>query len=251
MKKLLSILSVFILLISFSCNDEPLEGDFVTENDTDCTATTQALANAALGFISATDETYAEICNAYKVALQNQILACGDEDNSLQTILESLGDCNPDGTIDEPEDAELTGTWLLTEWNVDDPEDINNDGTASNNILDEIDCYNNETIVFNADNTGTSMSTSYASFSFIIEAGTTDSYEYTVECEEEIENSNFTWSQTGNVITTTDNDTGEVFDWTLEGNQLSATVPDGYVAFNSDDLTVTVSQDLTFVYTKQ
>ncbi|WP_452220686.1 hypothetical protein [Lacinutrix salivirga] len=106
MKKLLSIVSLSFLLVTLSCNDEPLEGDFVTENPTNCAETTQALATAALDFINVSDENYTTLCNAYKVALQNQIAACGDEDNSLQTILESLGNCNDDTEPDACETAE-------------------------------------------------------------------------------------------------------------------------------------------------
>ncbi|WP_452220687.1 hypothetical protein [Lacinutrix salivirga] len=248
MKHIQSLISVFILLITLSCNDEPLEGDFVTENPTNCAETTQALATAALDFINVSDENYTTLCNAYKVALQNQIAACGDEDNSLQTILDSLGNCNDE----EPDDnVEVVGTWLLTAWNGEEGADLNNDGTSSTNFLDEMDCYNNETFVFNADNTGTAMSTSFATFTFEIETGTTDSYTYTVECDQEIENNDFTWTQTGNVITITDTATSQASDWTLNGNELSTVVPSGFVAFDSEDITVTVTQDLTFVYTKQ
>jgi len=38
-----------------------------------------------------TDE---DLCNAYKQALENQITECGDEDGSLQAIIDDLGDCS-------------------------------------------------------------------------------------------------------------------------------------------------------------
>ncbi len=144
----------------------------------------------------------------------------------------------------------MEGTWLLTAWNaVNEPVDINNDGTASTNLLDEMDCYTNETLVFNANGTGTNNSTSYADFAFDIVVGTTNEFNYTVDCIEEIETTNITWSQNGNTVTIGD-EFGD-FDWTLNGNQLSILVPEGFIAFNSEDVEVSTSQDLMFVYTKQ
>ena len=48
------------------------------------------------------DPSYPTICNAYKVALQQQIAACGDQSGALQALINSLGDCGgdmPEGVI--------------------------------------------------------------------------------------------------------------------------------------------------------
>ena len=96
--------------------------------------------------------------------------------------------CSSDSD-DNDNNAELEGTWRLTAWNVGESYDLNNDGTSSSNLLDEIDCYNNETISF-ANGVATYMSTSYAEFYF--EAGEEGESEgtYFIECEQEIENFN-------------------------------------------------------------
>lgn len=195
---------------------------------------------------NATADLYTQYCNGYVSALQEQIEICGDPSGEIQAVINGVGDCSQSTSNED-----IEGTWLLTAWNGEEPIDLNNDGAESANFLDEIDCYTNETIVFNTDNTGVVMSTSYATFNFEIETGTTDSYIYTVTCDQEVENSNFTWTQTGNTISITDTATTDVSEWTVNGNQLSTFVPSGFIAFNSDDITVTVSQDLTFVYTKQ
>ncbi|MDB9782133.1 hypothetical protein OAE03_00795 [Winogradskyella sp.] len=39
------------------------------------------------------DNTNEDLCNAYKVALQNQITECGDTNGTLQQIIDDLGDC--------------------------------------------------------------------------------------------------------------------------------------------------------------
>jgi hypothetical protein len=209
---------------------------------TSCGTAENAATTAAAAYNN--DTTNTSLCNAYKTALQNQINACGDVDGSIQTIIDGLGDCSTDN---EPNEA-LEGTWKLTGWIGEEPIDLNNDGTESVNFLDEMDCYENETIVFNADNTAVAMSTSYASFIFDIETGTTNEYDYTIECEFENENTNMTWIQNGDTVTVDDG--SAVSDFTLNGNQLSILIPEGFLAFSSD-FTATTSQDLTFIYTKQ
>ncbi|AUC81645.1 hypothetical protein [Lacinutrix sp. Bg11-31] len=207
-----------------------------------------AIANSAIAeanLNNATSDMYAQFCNAYVLALQEQIVICGDADGSIQVTIDGLGDCS-----ETVPNADIVGTWLLTAWN-GDAIDLNNDGDENINFLDEMDCYTNETLVFNSDNTGTAMSTSYATFTFEIEAGTTNSYIYTIECEDEIENSNFTWTQNGNIVSITDTATSDVSDWAINGNDLSTDIPSGFIAFDSDDFTVVVTQDLTFVYEKQ
>ncbi len=184
----LTFLALFILLTAFTCENEPLEGDFVVEESND-----------------------------------------GNTNNSNNVALE--------------------GTWLLTAWNSDNPVDINNDGTASTNLLAEFNCYNNETLVFTSNGMGSANSTSYADFSFEIEVGTTDSYIYSVDCIQETEISPFTWIQSGNNVAISVTGGGTT-NWTLTNNQLSILIPEGFMAF-SEDFTTTVTEDLTFVYTKQ
>ncbi|WCO03039.1 lipocalin family protein [Psychroserpens ponticola] len=306
MKKISFLFSMFILLTAFTCEDEPLDGDFLTENNASCELATQNTQNAAIAFLSVTAENYSQLCttyrnaleaqiqfcgdpdgilqtqieslgfcgdtnpdpcdiamtltsvaetaynedtsdttlcNDYRVALENEIAICGDSDGSLQLIIDELGDCTNNQTNED-----IVGTWLLTAWIGEEPIDLNNDGTESVNFLDEMNCYENETIVFNADNTAVAMSTSYASFIFEIEVGTTNEYDYVIECEFENENTNSTWTQNGNIITVDDGTT--VYDATINGDQLSVFVPEGFVAFSSD-FTATTIQDLTFIYTKQ
>ena len=309
MKKLSLLFSIFVLLTAFTCENEPIEGEFETDTDLSCELAVQNTIDAAIAFLGVTDENYSELCTTYRNALQTQILLCGDPDGSLQTQIDSLGSCSIDNEVDDCVSATaavgvaqaafaeatednytqlcnayretlldliefcgtdggtesvlndlgdctneqttegLVGTWLLTAWLGEEPIDLNNDGVESINFLEEMDCYSNETIVFNSDNTGTATSTSYAEFEFIIEVGTTNSFEYTITCIDETEITNATWSQNGNIITISD-EFGET-EWTLNGNQLSIFVPSGFFAFNSDDAEVTTIQDLTFVYTKQ
>lgn len=243
MRKIQYLNLLLLIFITVSCNNEPLADDFPDENQVNCSQAAQAVLTSAQAFTSATSENYSELCTNYKNALQAQIAVCGDATGTLQQLVDSLGDCSAaSGTVVE-------GTWKLTAWNVVEAIDLNNDGNASLNLLDEMDCYNNETLVFNADNTGTSMSTSYADFEIFIEAGTTNSFDYTINCVEENDNTDFTWSQSGNTVSVTISSSTN--DWTLIGNTLSITIPEGFSVTNPDDTTVSTIQDLTLVYTKQ
>lgn len=144
----------------------------------------------------------------------------------------------------------IDGTWKLTAWNATNAVDINNDGTASVNLLDELNCYDNETIVFSSDNTAISMSTTYADIEVELVVGTTNEYNFTSTCVPEIENTNLTWAQVGNIVATTDVVSGGTNNFTLNGSQLSFLIPNGFNVSNGAG-TVTVTEDLTLVYTKQ
>ncbi|TDT47512.1 hypothetical protein CLV90_1588 [Maribacter spongiicola] len=51
--------------------------------------------------------------------------------------------CSSDDSEPTTDDSALViGTYMLTEINVNVAQDVNEDGTASNNILDELDCLN-------------------------------------------------------------------------------------------------------------
>ena len=243
MKKLFGLLTCMILFVAVTCENEPLEGDFVTGNQLACETAILNSADAALAFAGVTDDNYTQLCTTYKSALIIQIETCGDNDGSLQAAVNSLGDC----TI--AQNPGIEGTWLLTAWIGTEGLDLNNDGVESLNFLDEMDCYTNETLVINTNGTAVATSNSYAEISYTIEVGTTDSFTYTIDCIAETEVSNSTWTQSGNIVTFTDG-TGESTDWTLDGNELSILIPSGFVSFSEDGTSTTI-QDLIFVYTKQ
>jgi hypothetical protein len=157
---------------------------------------------------------------------------------------------NSPTTPDNPQtgNATIAGTWKLTAWNSVNPVDINNDGTASTNLLTEFDCYNNETIVFNSDGTGDIVSTSFVDIELNLVTGTTNTYEYSSTCIPDNETLAMTWVNIGNAVAV-DDGSGAV-NLALSGNELSFIVPSGFFV-ESDDAMVTVDEDLTFVYTKQ
>lgn len=144
----------------------------------------------------------------------------------------------------------LEGTWKLTAWNSTTGFDINNDGTASTNLLAEFNCYNNETIVFGSNNTAIVNSTSYADITGELTAGTDDEYTYTVDCVQENDTFPLTWTLSGNTVIFDGGTVNEVVG-TLSGNTFSVVVEEGFEVFSEDFTEVIVNQDVTFVYTKQ
>ena len=76
------------------------------------------------------------------------------------------GDDGPSGLSNE----ELVGTWALIEVNLSDEVDIDADGQASSNLMDEADCVSGS-IIFNADATY-----QFEQASFTINSITNDQY---------------------------------------------------------------------------
>ncbi len=144
----------------------------------------------------------------------------------------------------------LEGTWKMTAFNTENAYDLNNDGTASTSVMEETNCYQNETMVFNADGSGTINNTSYADIELTLVAGTTDEYEYNVTCVSENDSTPFVYVQNGNEITLTL--AGFTETATLSGNTLTYVIEEGFfVEVDNNGTTVTVAEDITFVFTKQ
>ncbi len=93
MKRLFSSISLIILFSAFTCENEPLEGDFLVDDELSCTQANNQVQLAKANFNDATEGNYSELCNAYKLALQNKLEACG-EDGTTQDIIDSLGNCS-------------------------------------------------------------------------------------------------------------------------------------------------------------
>jgi len=124
MKKLTALLSFFILLTAFTCENESLEDDFIiddgTNSDLTCDEATLNTGAAAQAFASATNVNYTQLCVAYKAALTAQITACGDPTSALQATIDSLEDCT---VTDGGNGSAFAMTFKLngTQYNVNNP----------------------------------------------------------------------------------------------------------------------------------
>ena len=105
MKKISFLVLFCVFLTAFKCDNEPLEGEFVTEQEASCDIAIQNAIDAAMAYSQATNETYESLCVAYKNALQFQIQFCGDPDGSLQALIDSIGNCSSVNEVDNCAEA--------------------------------------------------------------------------------------------------------------------------------------------------
>lgn len=68
-------------------------GDDDSENGLTCSEATENTVTAASNYANANSDDYETFCNAYKIALQQQIDACGDTSGVIQDIIDGLEDC--------------------------------------------------------------------------------------------------------------------------------------------------------------
>jgi len=143
----------------------------------------------------------------------------------------------------------LEGTWKMTAFKSQNAYDINGNGIISNDIMQQTNCYQNETLVFNANVTGADISTSYAEIDLELVAGSTNEYQYTVSCVNENTTSAFTWNQSGNTVNISQS--GITFSGTQSVNQITFVIPNGFpIEVTQGNGTAIVTEDLTIVYEK-
>ena len=202
-----------------------------------CEEAIEATTTARIIFESTADDSFEQVCNIYREALINQIALCGD-DGTLQSIIDDLGDC-------QIEEVDVVGNWLLIGWITDELRDLNNDGIITNNYLDDIDCYDNETLIFNADGTGTMFLRSEAEFTF---TPTDDGEDFFTVCNDISVDKDFTWTETINSVMLAFTD-GSSLGLFKNGNLYTA-IDDAFYAESTIDDSV-ITERITFVYEKQ
>jgi hypothetical protein len=306
-RKIFVLCSFAMLFMAINCDNEPYEGDIITE-DNSCNLAIQATNTAAENLIISNTENYAVLCELYKSALDNQIEICGDPNNDLQGVIDTLGDCNnetedlcliaqnatalafedflntttqdyestctayvaalenqiiacgDDGSLEsliaelgdcQPVIFDVTGSWQVVSITNDIARDLDNDGDVSNDYLEEFDCYNNETVDFNADGTGTFFFRSYTEIQVESAPGTFDNVDFIVTCIEESNNVSFTWEQLGlNIIDVTLNTNGMVLNFFRNGDNIFIARRDDFVATSISPNVDTIVEDLIYEYVK-
>lgn len=291
-----------VILFLVGCHNEPYEGEIIIE-DNSCLLAMQATADAAVNFSSTTENNYSVLCKVYRGALEDQIEICGDEDSSLQTLVDALGTCvldedlceeaitateiaqedyenatddtledmcnayvdaleyqievcGDDGTlqaiIDDIGDCapvflDLVGNWRLISWLNDQGIDIDNDGEVTFDYLEEIDCYDNETITFNGDGTGLFFYRSIAEITYTPTGP--EGEDFFVDCTNISETISFTWTQNGNTVAITFSD-GTTINHFRNADSLFVVVNGGFTATSTVDGTSTIVEPVTYVYEK-
>ena len=144
------------------------------------------------------------------------------------------------------ESASVEGVWELTAYNVESEFDINADGLKSTNLLNEIECANNETLTFDSNGTVSSNGT-FNPFSQIalLDAGTM-AYTFNVECDTEgVIGFAAGYTQNGETITYNNHNA------IIKNHQLYVVFIDAIEIFSKDYKEVVEKQDLTLVYTRE
>lgn len=151
---------------------------------------------------------------------------------------------------DDDNQIAIEGTWKMTAFKTQNAYDLNGDGIISNDIMGQTNCFQNETLIFNSNNTGANMSTSYLEITLELVAGSTTEYEYNVECISENSTTAFTWTQEGNTVVVTE--AGIVLTGEQNGSEITFFIPNGYpIPVEQGGSTATITEDLTIVYQKQ
>lgn len=160
-------------------------------------------------------------------------------------VLVCFTSCSSDDMQDS-NNLSISGVWKLTAWNIEGGFDINNDGTISSNLLNEIDCSRNETLFF--DNNGVvSLNTTFnPDIGIALLNETTDEYSFDVTCDTEGVISLATeYTIKDSIITIGESEA------MIEGNQISL-VFEGRIKIHNEDFTEVIeTKDLTLVYNKQ
>ena len=153
---------------------------------------------------------------------------------------------------DDNETNSLIGTWIMTGFLSENVYDLNEDGTASNNVIVETGCYQNELIIISAAGEATIVSNSYLDIALELVAGTTDEYNYVFNCV--ISSTDYLtlgWDQDGTTISFYDG-SDLVAEANFSGITLTFVLPDAYdVEVVENGIIVNITEDLTYVYTKQ
>jgi hypothetical protein len=153
--------------------------------------------------------------------------------------------CSKDD-MQNSDNSAITGVWGLSAWNIDGGFDINNDGTVSTNLLNEIDCSRNETLIFNNKGVVSLNTTFNPDISIALLNEETSEYIFTVICDTEGVISLATSYTVENNIILFGNSEALV-----EDNQISITYKDRIEVFNLDFTQVLATKDLTLIYEKQ
>ncbi|WP_458625901.1 hypothetical protein [Winogradskyella sp. PC D3.3] len=143
-------------------------------------------------------------------------------------------------------DHQITGVWLLTTRTIDIPFDVNEDGIAHTNLLDEIDCNERETLSFDTNGMITSGNEFSNTLRFYKEVNT-GRYKLNSDCNRE---GIISFASTYDII---EENTFKISNrvYVLSDNTLTTVYKDAVDIYNDDFSEVLETKDLKLIYTKQ
>ncbi|MEC3908360.1 hypothetical protein VOI54_15120 [Tamlana sp. 2201CG12-4] len=163
----------------------------------------------------------------------------------IALILVCVASCSSDDVQNE-NDSNIQGVWKLSAWNIVGGFDMNNDGVVHTNLLNEIDCTKNETLLFEPNGIVSLNTTFSPDIEIALLDEETNTYSFDVTCDTEgIISLATSYKVNGNHV-----EIGEI-DALIEGNQISIVFEKSLEIYNSDLTQIIETKDLTLVYVKQ
>ena len=146
-------------------------------------------------------------------------------------------------TEDIDDTSTILGKWKLVSWIVDTPIDLNNDGTIQSEYSPG--CLSETTINFMDAANATVFYSSDVTYNTRVEYG---KLIFMTSCSVDSDRMPNIVNYTVNNNTVIINFKGEVLALTLNGNTLSMTIPNGFVAKDIDTFETTITQDITYTF---
>lgn len=169
---------------------------------------------------------------------------------SLLAITVLFAACSVDDDSNEEVVTSIEGNYKLTAFTTTNAYDLNEDGTASTDVLAETGCLDNNRFVFATNNRGEVVNANSLDVTLTPVEGSTDEYEYTITCVDEPEFSAFVYNVEDDMVRVTSN--GESFDGIISEDTITFTIEDGFnLEEEGPNGPVEISEDITLVYTKQ
>lgn len=151
--------------------------------------------------------------------------------------------CSKDDNIDK---SSLEGTWKLTAFTLKIPLDLNNDGIETSSFMPG--CLNGSALNFTDMTRGSLFFNSIVSYNTTVEDG---NLFFMTSCSTDSDRAALpiTYTLDDEIITISSE--SQLYLLTIDGNELFMEIPGGFNAYDIDTFETTVSQDITYIFTKQ
>ncbi|WP_298508471.1 lipocalin family protein [uncultured Kordia sp.] len=158
--------------------------------------------------------------------------------------------CSSDDDDAIPLEPLVTGTWKMTNAIIEQGIDI--EGMKVLDLLQEVNCYQNETITFNEDGTALVSTNSFLKVEASLVEGTQDEYTYAADCVNDSDTYSATWSIVDRDLLLTEEDGFVSRVPNFGGGQFMVfSIPEGFEILRDDGTTIHAEEDILLVYKRQ
>lgn len=164
----------------------------------------------------------------------------------MSTLL--LGCTSDDDEI--PLESFVPGTWKMTNLLLENGYDF--DGVKVIDLVQQVNCYQNETITFNEDGTAVVSTNSFLKVEASLVEGTQNEYTYTADCVDDSDTYSATWSISDRDLLLTEEDGFLSRVPNFGGGKFMVfSVPNGFEILLDDGTTIHAEEDILVVYERQ